>query len=151
MIHDLKVPSPVEHIYSEVAGRLKAMTDTSGNPVFQYVDLWNRQPDYLAIEKVFKMPAAFVEVAGIQYTDIDGDETQCIITLALHVCHKQLSNEDFTVYRLLQAAHAEVMEIESICIGRPERISTQTDTDHTSIVTVKDTYRIYSMTCLLEE
>ena len=74
-----------KNIYNTLAEKLASVTDNNGNPVFQHIDLWNSQVEYLEQENPFAMPACFIEIMPIQWQQLGGGAQQANIDIALHI------------------------------------------------------------------
>lgn len=71
---------------------------TTGNVVFNHVDLWNKQTDHEKDEIPFNTPAAFIHFEGINYRAEGGRGVQkADISLQIFVVFNVLSEDDITI------------------------------------------------------
>jgi len=79
-----------KQLYLDIKNRLKTITDSTGNQLFQHFDLWNRQVEFIEQETPFTCPAVFVEfmphtwrTLGNRVQDAESFGTLTSITLYL--------------------------------------------------------------------
>ncbi len=150
MVHDLTVTAPLEQVYDLVAQQLMGMEDTNGQPVFNYVGMWTKQPDDELQPAPFPLPAALVELSSVEWDMIGEDDETAIVILTLHVLDTQQNENDFSAYRLSHAAEKEIKSIGNVSIGEPIKVSTLVDNAQAAYLRISETYNLYTVNRLSE-
>lgn len=139
-----------KQLYMAIANRLLAITDNEDNTLIKYVDLWNRNVEFIETDGVFPMPAVFVEFDTINWEKSPTGRQRALVNINLHV-----------VTKIIKKTHAEAETLsdnlnfldlmDTICstltaVGGPgfsafSRVASTTNHDHNEVMDNVETYQ----------
>jgi len=75
----------IDLIYKALADKLAAITNESGDYIFEHIDLWNQNVEFLEQEQPWATPACFIEITPIPWEQLRESAQQADISIRLHL------------------------------------------------------------------
>lgn len=120
----------------------RALGDMPGAPI-KYVNLWNRNVEFIEQEEAWPRPAVFVEFMPLQWRQIvPGVEYRAEATVNLHVVADWHggAEADMEQFRLLDEIHKALAGIDGETFKELDLEASVTNHDHEEIVENIETY-----------
>lgn len=85
-----------KQLYNEIKDTILAIQDVKGNPIIQFVDVWNNQLDDEDNYEPFAKPAVFIENNDIDWKTIGNKAQDGDMSFTLHIITKNYGNTHST-------------------------------------------------------
>lgn len=127
-----------EIFYAIRAVAVEPLGDGADEPLFNTVDMWNKNIEFLEDECPFELPALFVEFGEVNYTPLKGREERGLCDVVLHVVVDGHADD---VMQCVERCDALVDRLRSMP-WYGTRVQSLTNHDHAEIIECLEVVRV---------
>lgn len=144
------------NVYLALGAALYEIKDENENRLFQTVDLWNNQWQYLESEKPFDFPAVFIQFEKIEWQQLSGGRQMGEILFVLHIGYKNtlstryrpdMDLKPFAGLDYPDVIHNAIIGLNNDFISGVTRTGSAHDHDHDQINAQMEKYKAVIYDC----
>lgn len=146
----------IDLIYKALADKLTAITNEDGDYIFEHIDLWNQNVEFLEQEQPWNTPACFVEIPPFTWNQLGQGAQQAEIIVRLHIVTRYqaptINDGVYTAHGLKYLAISDYV-FDSLHLYRIggmqplQRINSEPNHNHGEVI---DTIEVYKTSVIVQ-